>query len=149
VSDAFLFGPTLLWVPDGEKLNISATYYWLPRLALPLGTQTIDTATGSLALADAETHWRVFQFFGLSVAYDVLPWLNLSASYGTFTGQLNPNGTFRNPLWGPDTTVSMTAVVTLDQLYELVAGDAVELTPEQLRRIRNGQATAPAARQAF
>ena len=63
--------------------------------------------------------------------------------------QLSPNGKFRNPLWGPDTTVSMTAVVTLDQLYEIVAGDAVELTPEQLRRIRNGQATAPAARQAF
>jgi len=149
VSDAFLFGPTLLWVPDGEKLNISATYYWLPRLALPLGTQTVDTATGSVSLTDAETHWRMFQFFGVSVAYDVLPWMNLSASYGTFTTQLSPNAKLRNPLWGPDTTVSMTAVVTLDQLYELVAGDAVELTPEQLRRIRNGQATAPAARQAF
>jgi hypothetical protein len=149
VSDAFLFGPTLLWVPDGEKLNISATYYWLPRLAMPLGTQTVDTATGTVSLSDAKTHWRAFQFFGLSVAYDVLPWLNLSASYNTFTLQLSPNGKFRNPIWGPDTTVSMTAVVTLDQLYELVTGQGEELTPEQLRRIRNGQAAAPAPRQAF
>ncbi len=149
VSDALLFGPTLLWVPDGEKLNISATYYWAPRLGLPLGTQSVDTATGSVALTDSATHWRVLQYFGVSVAYDVLPWLNLSATYGTFTTQLSFNGKLRNPVWGPDTTLSMTAVVTLDQLYDIVAGESTDLTPEQLRRIRNGQAAAPSTGRAF
>ena len=43
----------------------------------------------------------------------------------------------------------MTAVVTLDQLYDIVAGESAELTPEQLRRIRNGQAAAPSTGRAF
>ena len=148
-SDTFLFGPTLLWVPDGEHLNISATYYWLPRLARPVGEHTVDTASGPVVLTDDQTSWRHLQYFGLSVAYDVLPWMNLSATYGTFTTQLSPNAKLRNPLWGPDTTFSMTAVVTLDQLYDVITGEGVELTPEQLRRIRNGQASGPRNGRAF
>jgi hypothetical protein len=46
-------------------------------------------------------------------------------------------------VWGPDTTVSLTAVITLDALYKELFEDAPPLTPEQLRRIRLGQAQGP------
>jgi hypothetical protein len=143
VRDSLLFGPTLLWVPT-DKLNISATYYWFPRWGRGLAEPTIDTLTGGQArLEDSRTHLRAAQFFGVSVAYDVLTWMNLSLNYQTFTDQLNPNGTLRNPVWGPDTTVSLTAVITLDALYKELFEDAPPLTPEQLRRIRMGQAQGP------
>jgi len=150
-TDQVLFGPTLLWVPDGEKLNVSATWYWFPQLGGSLADATVPLAGGTpLTVGDnSATHWRNVYYFGVSVAYDILPWFNLSATYGTFTGQLRPTGEVRNPFWGPDTTLSMTAVITLDQLYDVIAGEGTDLTPEQLRRIRNGQASGPRNGRAF
>ena len=78
--------------------------------------------------------------FYFSVAYDVIDWLNLSLYYYSLTTQFNPNGSARNPFFNYDAAIGLTATVTLDQLYEEITGHGPELTPEQLRRIRNGQA---------
>lgn len=133
-------GPTINFVPI-ERLNITAVYSFMWRVANDLGTATVPTASGPITLADnSRTHDRNWQMFYFGVAYDVLDWLNLSVYYYALTTQFSPNGAARNPFFNYDATIGLTATFTLDQLYEELTGHGPELTPEQLRRIRNGQA---------
>lgn len=140
-TESFSFGPSLEWAPI-DTFSLSASYSWLPRLGGPLGTQTIETATGPVVLRDDKTHWRVGQAFSISASYQTTPWLGLSLAYAVQTSQLNTNGTLRNPLSNPDMTLEFDATVTLDQLYDAALGDGDDLTPEQQRLIRQGEASA-------
>jgi len=122
VEHSITFGLTATLTPI-KRMSVELGYTWWWRRARGLADATVPvtTATGPVAtLADAsETHWRNLQVFSVSVGYDVQDWLNLSLSWGTLTTQLSPNGTFRNPLWGPDSAIDLNATLALDELYKL------------------------------
>ncbi len=88
--------------------------------------------TGTLEDGSA-THWRNLTVSSLFVAYQLNTWVQASIGINTLSSQLNPNGSLRNPFWNPDTQYSLTAVITLDQLYTTLVG-AEETPPAHARR---------------
>lgn len=125
VSDSIVAGLTgsLNVTPE---LNVSAGFTWLWRVANGLAdaeVPVLGAPGGSITLADAsETHIRGLTYFSASAAYQMNPWFNLSANFYTFTTQLSPDGSRRNPFWNVDSSVSLTATVTLDTLYTDISG---------------------------
>lgn len=136
----FTIGPSINFMPI-EHLNLFTTYSFMMQQGAPLSDTTIQTSGGPVSVrGDGQTHTRNLQMFYFSIAYDITEWFNLNLYYMTFTTLYNPNGSVRNPLFNYDASIGLTALFTLDQLYDAVVGSGATLTPEQLRRIRNGQA---------
>lgn len=115
-----------------ERLSVGVGFTWFFRRANSLGDAVVPVPSapgGTITLEDgSNTHWRNLTDFAVTVGYDVLDGLNLELAFDTYTTQLNPNGTRRNPFYNADTVVSLTATATLDQLYGLMTGDSHDVT---------------------
>ena len=103
-----------------------------------------------LVLQDGSpSHWRNFTYFSLSVAYQFLPWLNMSLGIqnaGAVAPAYQPNGDLYNPIFTPNTQVFLTASIQLDELYSQITGSGEEdLTPEERQRRQQGLASGPSA----
>ncbi len=139
--------PTIIWAPD-EKLSLSVSYSFATWHGRSLKTANVETLTGNLVIPDQSgTHFRFTQSFSVSAAYDVAAWLNVSLNYynsAGIAGLYAPDGSFFSSTYSPfhslDSAFSVTAIATLDNLYNELAGIREETDPETLRRIRNGQA---------
>jgi hypothetical protein len=83
------------------------------------------------------THWRNLTSSSVFEGYQVNTWLQASLGINTFTSQLNPNGSLRNPFWNPDTQDSLTASFTIDQFYTAVLASADQETPPEAAAARN------------
>ena len=112
-----------------ERLSasIGMLWWWQDAYSLADATVGVDSAPGgTVTLADAsDTHWRNNTWFTVDVGYDFTDWINGSLGLGTLTGQLDPDGTGRNPFFNVDTQLSLTATVTLDALYTELQADEV------------------------
>lgn len=117
IRDDFRFsiGATLTPV---EKLNISASFLWWWTLAHPLATATVDTLTGPVTIEDeSDTHWRNATWFSLEASYDFTKWISGAFGMSTLNPNLNPAGEYYNPFFNINSTLYLTATVTLDALY--------------------------------
>jgi hypothetical protein len=127
VRDQFTAGAAgqLQFTPE---FSASATFSWIwtrGGALAPINTDPLGPGIDGSTLPDgSKTHWRNLTSSSLSVSYQVNTWLQASFGVSTFTSQISPNGTVRNPLWNPDTQYSLTAVITADQLYTAIIADA-------------------------
>ena len=131
---------TLLGVLNATpELNVILSFSWLWRMAnpenAPDGGWRLD---GDQVISGPEPHVaperasqaRLFTVFGASVGYNVTGWMNLALNYQNLTSEFEGDDTTgeairSNPFWSHNSTVSLTATVTLDQLYQsIVQGDS-------------------------
>ncbi|MCZ7680701.1 MAG: hypothetical protein M5U28_18795 [Sandaracinaceae bacterium] len=132
-------------VMPAPGFTVSFQGFYLGLVGDDIGTADVPINGGTTTVADdSPTHWRHFTYFALAVAYDVLPWLNLSLgiqSSGIAAPIYNPDGSVRSP-FNPDTQVFLTTTLGLDGLYdELFGAREEELTPEERQRRRQGLAS--------
>jgi len=105
-----------------ENLTFETSYSVAWRLGHDLATGYVETLDGTHEVPDgSDTHWRNLQAFSIAVDYRFTDWISLTGSFYSQTTQLNPDGSLRNPLYNPDSAVSLTATLTLDQLYTSIA----------------------------
>ena len=131
---------------SGLTLTFQGVYVgdYVPTLApasLPASEVVTAQAGGNVIPARDETRWRHFTYFTLAVAYDILPWFNLSlgvANSSVLAPLFNDDGSVRSP-FNPDTNWYLSASFQLDGIYEaIVGGEDDGLTPEQRQRRRQG-----------
>jgi hypothetical protein len=103
---------------------------------------TVDSDPGGTCreIADgSDTKLNVTTFFSLGLTWVTTPYLQISASWNSFNSQLAPNGSWYNPFYNPQTSVSLTGVFTLDVIYldlkgRLEADEEEEAATAQRRR---------------
>jgi hypothetical protein len=120
VSDSVLAGLSASLSPlTGLTVDLSFSWWW--RFGRDLAEAEVPVTTapgGSVSIGDmSATHVRSLTWFMAGVGYDFTGWLNGALTYATLTEQLSPDGSRRNPFWNVDSAVSLTATLTLDQLY--------------------------------
>ncbi len=121
-SDTLFFGPTASISPITD-LSVSLSFYWVLRRGRQLADATVQTIGGPVTLEDGSaTHWRNSTFFYASVSYQIFPWLTTALNFWSFTPELNPNGSLRNPFFNYDSQISFTNTIVLDQLYDTLFG---------------------------
>lgn len=153
-ADRLLAGITLSITPvEGFTITLSGAWAWVHAFDVAdaswddLGV--ITSGSGELVpRAGGDTRWRNYAAYSLSVAYDVVDWLNLSLSLdnsGGLAPLYNQDGSVRSP-FNPDTQISLSATFTLDGIYKEIAGASEDdgLTPEQRQRRRQGLASSDA-----
>jgi hypothetical protein len=122
VSDGVTVGLGVTLTPV-ERLAFDLSFTWLWNRAHPLAAGTVDTLAGTETIPDmSETHWRNTTWFIADITYEITDWLSASLGLSTWTAQLNPNGTRRNPFHTVDSQLYLSAGVTLDKLYTALGG---------------------------
>lgn len=158
--DIILAGVSLTMTPfGGFSINASAFLFNTYNFELAnaeIGSDQIETRPDGdpLVIPDqSRTHWRNFTYFAVSVAYQFLPWLNVSLGVqnsGFLASAYNPDGSIRNPLITPDTQVFLGATIGLDTLYtDVFVGAEDNLTPEERQRRQQGLASGPSTGGSF
>ncbi len=158
--DIILAGVSLTMTPfGGFSINASAFLFNTYNFELAnaeIGSDQIETRPDGdpLVIPDqSRTHWRNFTYFAVSVAYQFLPWLNVSLGVqnsGFLASAYNPDGSIRNPLVTPDTQVFLGATIGLDTLYtDVFVGAEDNLTPEERQRRQQGLASGPSTGGSF
>mgnify|MGYP001942389379 FL=1 len=158
--DIILAGVSLTTTPfGGFSINASAFLFNTYNFELAnaeIGSDQIETRPDGdpLVIPDqSRTHWRNFTYFAVSVAYQFLPWLNVSLGVqnsGFLASAYNPDGSIRNPLVTPDTQVFLGATIGLDTLYtDVFVGAEDNLTPEERQRRQQGLASGPSTGGSF
>jgi hypothetical protein len=119
-SDSVLAGFAASLAPLTE-LSFDLAFYWMWQFGRDLADAEVPVATapgGTLSIEDmSPTHTRAMTWFSAGMGYSVTEWLNASAMYSTFTGQLAPDGSRRNPFWNVDSAVSLMATLNIERLY--------------------------------
>lgn len=122
VRDAFTLG-LIGQINITPEFSTGLSFAWLWQRAAnldPIDLGTLGPGVNGTLPDQSETHWRNLTSASLFVAYQFNTWFQASLGINTFSSQLSPNGTVRNPFWNPDTQYSLTAVVTMDQLYTAI-----------------------------
>ncbi len=152
--DTMVAGLTAIF--NFDELSIAAQYVFVNAYGYELAPAYVNVATREepLMIADGSpSHWRNFNYFGISVGYQFAPWINVSIGIQNSVGQAsayNPDGSIRNPIFTPDTSVYLSASMQLDTIYQEIAGGADDgLTPEERQRRRQGLAAGPASGAVF
>ena len=147
-ADRLLASITINVTPfEGFTVSLSGAWVWSQ--AFRLGDYSYDergviTPVASGGIPDTSNHWRNFTSYSLSIAYDILPWFNLSLGVSNSTN-LEPlyadDGSVRSP-FNPNTQATLTAQFTLDGIYEELFANTEDdgLTPEERQRRRQGLA---------
>lgn len=105
-----------------ENLTFETSYSVAWRLGHDLGEGEVEVGGGTVVVEDeSDTHWRNLQAWSIAADYRFADWINLTASFYSQTTQLDPDGSLRSPFYNPDSAVSLTATITLDQLYTSIA----------------------------
>ena len=103
------------------NLNIVTSFSWLWRQPNegdgPFVIDGVLTSPGGFEVSGRNNQFRLFTAFGLTVSYNVASWLNVGMNYSHFTTEFAPGGGRRNPFWSEDSTVGLSATVTVDALY--------------------------------
>jgi len=150
-----LAGISATMTPIGAfSINLSAFLFTTHGYGLAPHYQDVDTSEEPILIEDGSpSHWRNFTYFAVSVAYQFLPWLNMSLGIqnsGIVASAYDPSGGLYNPLFTPNTQVFLTATLGLDQLWTAIVGsDEEELSPEELQRRQQGLAAGPSAGGSF
>lgn len=153
--DIILAGVSLTMTPfGGFSINASAFLFNTYNFELAPAEIDVDTSPEPIVFPDqSRTHWRNFTYFAVSVAYQFLPWLNVSLGVqnsGFLASAYNPDGSIRNPLITPDTQVFLGATIGLDTLYtDVFVGAEDNLTPEERQRRQQGLASGPSTGGSF
>ena len=109
-----------------EELSFGIGLGGLWQRAAGLADAQVDLdgdGTADLVLEDdSDTHWRNLTNTYLYASYTPVAWLSADLTLYTITGQLDPDGSRRNPFFGPDTMLSLSFAVTIDRLYQSARG---------------------------
>ena len=145
--DTILAGLSATTSIDNFSISLSAFIFTLYGYELAPAYVDVATSEAPIVIEDGSpSHWRNFTYISLAVAYQFTPWLNLSLGVqnaGNVAPVYNPDGSFRNPIFTPDTQVFLSATVGLDSIYDELFGEQEHLTPEQMQRRRQGLASGP------
>ena len=150
-----LAGVSATMTPIGAfSINLSAFIFNSYGHDLAAAEINVASSEEPLILQDGSpSHWRNFTYFALSVAYQFLPWLNMSLGIqnsGVVASAYQPNGDLYNPLFTPNTQVFLSATIGLDQLFlEITGGGEEDLTPEERQRRQQGLASGPSVGGSF
>jgi hypothetical protein len=126
-------------------VSVSAFYVGMEGHGLaPACFHALTSPTAECIGDNGPTHWRHSTSLSLTLAYDVMNWLNLALGWSnsSFLAPLfNDDGSVRSP-FNPDNNFTLAATVQIDALYESVfaGGEDDGLTPEQRQRRRQGLA---------
>ena len=107
-------------------------------------------------LTDNETHMRGLTIFTLGATYTPVSYLSLIATYSTQSFHLDSDSTRENPIWNEFSSVSLTAMLSIDGLYRSSSAAAAPAGQQNLVENeddhddgRNATATAPRHRTAW
>lgn len=110
--------------------NLDASLAFVEKLSFTLGAGgawSLGYAPTEVdGLADAPTEWRNSVDFHASLSYGPWKWLGIDLGMATITSHedLFPSGRDgRNPFWHPDTTLSLTLTLGIDELYLASGGE--------------------------
>jgi len=120
VGHSFTFGLSAsLAVLENMSIDGSFTWWWQQGRGLADAEVPVASAPGGVVvLGDgSDSHLRLLTWFTLGVGYDITDWVNASLTYACLTSEFNPDATRRNPFWNVDSSVALTATVTLDKAY--------------------------------
>jgi len=84
----------------------------------------ISTGCADPARVENPTTTRYTTSFGVGVSYFPAAEWGFSLDYGNASTQIGLNGKRRNPLYGPDATLSASLILSLDAIYERLTGPA-------------------------
>lgn len=87
------------------KLQLSASFTWIGNHARDLAD--VRLPDGQVLEDNSDTKWRHLTSFGLSVGYDVLPYLTTTVGYSTLAFHPDSDGTVENMLWNENSVVSL------------------------------------------
>lgn len=87
------------------KLQLSANFTWIGNHARDL--TAIRLPDGQLLEDNSDTKWRHLTSFGVSVGYDVLPYLTATVGYSTLSFHPDSDGSIENMIWNENSTVSL------------------------------------------
>lgn len=129
-----------------EKLSVDLSYSLGVRRGRELAPITLEIAGAEMTFEDeSRTHWRYLSSFSLGAGYDIANWLNASLSWTTQQPLPTPEARRPNPfLNSVYSTVSLTATVTVDQLYTTLSPRQVEGEAAQGNGAAQAAAQAPA-----
>ncbi len=120
------------------QLNLIMSFSWLWRLPPNndfnpcVGDDVIISqpeGTCHEVVGELDEQFRLFTVFGFSVGYTFAPWINVALNYNNFTTEFEGSGIRSNPFWSHNSTVSLSATMTLDQLYLLITGEGADGNP--------------------
>ena len=115
------------------NLNVLASFSWLWRQPNegegPFFVDGVLTSPEGFEVEGSNNQFRLFTVFGLSVSYNFASWLNVGLNYSHFTTEFAPDGGRRNPFWSEDSTVGLSATLTVDQLYRTLQQGGSEGNP--------------------
>jgi len=144
-----------LSIIENLSVDTSFTWWWQNGRGLADASVPVDTASsGTMTVEDgSDTHLRLYTWFTASVGYQVTDWINASLNYSHLTGEFDPDASRRNPFWSPDSAVSLTAAISLDELYNTFSGrrtaeDDDVGTPDTNRLVDGDEESDDAARAA-
>jgi hypothetical protein len=124
-----LTGGTLLYALNGglevaDGLNMSASIIYFTQFLYDLADA--PNTTGAETTSYDNTRIRQFSWYLLSLDYDLLKEVTLSAGYYNLNNVLGPDGKYRNPLWSPDARIFFSVTLNLDSVYDRVRGKTEE-----------------------
>jgi hypothetical protein len=135
-SDSFTWALTASLSPI-EKLTVDTSMTFAHRFGRGLADATAEVGGMDVVLTDDTSHIRNSTTFAFGVGYDFDDWINVSGGWTTLTSRPNPEGA--NPIINSLYTVwSLTATVTVDQLYTSLRGAPPEVQ-EQAQQEEEGE----------
>jgi hypothetical protein len=96
----------------------------------------VDTGCVDVGRAADAPLWAVSTYFAFELGYDLGKGFLVSAGYANLTGQLGEDGQRRSVVYSPDSRISASLSVVLDQVYDAARGKA--------RPVANARAATPA-----
>lgn len=126
------------WVPGGG-VNVSVFYSGIWLKGAPLQTACLDseqvvTASGEMLCVEdgSDTKWRIFGQFGISVGYDLTPYLTATLSYSTLAVHPDSDGNgIENPIWNENTTLGLSFQFRPSALAAKLRTDREEAAAEE------------------
>jgi hypothetical protein len=102
------------------KLGFSASYIVLNFWRYTPKDVTVATSTGPAEpqRISNPVHYDAQTWGMVSFDYEAMDEMTVSLGYYNLSGQLDPNGQRRNPLWSPDARIFFTLTGNLDAIYE-------------------------------
>jgi hypothetical protein len=105
-----------------NKLSFDFFAAFFNTLLYPLQETTVDVGNGAppLVLGPTTMNHTAKAWFMMTIAYEVLDWMSLSAGTSTYYGQLNVNSSYETPIWNRYTNLFVWMTIPVDKFVDQV-----------------------------